>query len=169
MTAADPPAGQGAPVKRTRNRVRHLTDQDLEIWRLYCAGHTQEALGRRFGLDQANISRTIKKVRDSIPDEGKQEIVKREVAFLDAIRAQLMADFEAPLPPAFNQAGRPLVDPETGEIVRDKASRYAALDRALKSVERYARLLGLDQPAKVEAEVTTVTYVLLGVDEEALG
>ena len=149
-------------------RTRRLSDRDLEIWRAYCSGVTQETIGRRFGLDQSVISRTIQKVRDSIPEEDRQALVKREVAFLDRIRAELMADFEAPLPPAFNQAGRPLVDPTTGEIVRDRASRYAALDRALKAVERHAKMLGLDQPAKVEASGTVVQYILLGVDDEEL-
>lgn len=143
-------------------------DRDIEIWKLYCAGHKQQAIAKRFGVSQPTVVRAIQRVKDSIPKEDKQELIRREVALLDRIRAEMMDDFEARLPPAFNQAGRPLVDPETGEIVRDRSSRYAALDRVLRAQAEYRKLLGLDEATKVDANVQQVTYVLLGVDDQAL-
>jgi|SRR5579859_2329870 len=47
--------------------------------------------------------------------------------------------------------GRVILDPDTGEKLRDDAPRLQAIDRLLKIQERRAKYLGLDAPTKVEA------------------
>ncbi len=47
--------------------------------------------------------------------------------------------------------GRVVLDPVSGEPLRDWAPNLAAIDRVVKIGERRARLLGLDAPTKIEA------------------
>lgn len=155
-------------AERKGGEVERLSDRDVGIWRAYCGGATQEAIARRFKISQPTVHRAIQRVRDSIPAEDKEALVKREIAFLDRMRDEMIADFEAALPPAFDQKGNALRDPETGKYVRDSSVRFAAFDRALRSAERLAKLLGLDAPARVETASQSVSYILLGVDDSAL-
>lgn len=153
----------------TRRGQARQPGRDVEIWRAYCGGATQEAIARRLNVNQATVSRAIDRVRKSIPDEDKAELVQREIAFLNAMRDEMMADFAAPPPPAFDQKGNALEDPETGEYVRDPSARYAAYDRALRSHERLCRLLGLDAPAKVDVDGKQEVRFVIEIESYDMG
>jgi transcriptional regulator with XRE-family HTH domain len=154
--AASTPTSSGGPRGKNKPQGR-----DVEIWRAYCSGSTQEAIASTFGVTQPTVSRAVERVRASIPQEDKVELVRREVAFLDRMRAEIIQDFEAEPPPMFDQRGRAVYNPLTGQTVPDLSNRMAAFDRAIRSHERLSKLLGLDAPAKVDAAVTgEVRYVL---------
>lgn len=159
-----PRPGNGEGARRARAKD---ADRDLDIWRAYCDGLTQTAIGRRFNLDQSTVSRIIDRVRDSIPQEDRAAMVRRQVEFLLNMQAEMMVDFHEPLPPAFDKDGNILVD-ENGQVVRDKTGRFAAWDRAVRSARELAKLLGLDAPTRQEIAVAQVTYVLVDVDDQSL-
>lgn len=158
VTTDDEPTRPG----RRRGQARH-PNRDLEIWRAYCAGSPQDAIARRFGVSQPTVSRAIDRVRKSIPVEDRDALIRREIAFLEWMRTEMIKDFQAELPPAFDQKGNALEHPETGELVRDATNRYAAFDRALRAQAEFRKLLGLDAPTSSKVDVdqrTEVRYVL---------
>lgn len=113
------------------------------IWKLYCRGLNQEALAEKFELSQAQISRIIAEVRESIPVEERAEVVKKEIDFLNQTRAEVMELFDADAPNLVSN-GRVI------EGVKDHSGRLAALARAESLTARLHRVMGLDAPQKLD-------------------
>lgn len=135
-----------------------LTGRDGDIWRAYCNGKTQEALAREFGISQSRISQIINEVRASIPEVDKAQAYQRELDFLDTLRGMSMEIAAMPAAPVTaGKDGNVVLDPETGAVVRDYGGKLAAMDRAVKMHERYAKLLGLEAPTKVDMTVQEQT------------
>ena len=131
-----------------------LAGRDGDIWRGYCSGKTQEALAREFGISQSRISQIINEVRASIPEVDKAQAFQRELDFLDVLRVQAIEIANMPAAPVTaGKDGDVVLDPETGAVVRDYAGKLSAMDRAVKMHERYAKLLGLEAPTKVDVTV----------------
>lgn len=145
-----------------------LKGRNGHIWRDYCRGMTQEALGEKYKLSQARISEIVAEVRDSIPDQTREELIQREIEYLYRVGAEVMElwDMQAP-PVTVGKDGDVLYDPETGELMRDHSGRLAALAAGLKVRQQIAGLLGLNAPTKLQSD-GTVRYVVEGVDMEAL-
>lgn len=131
-----------------------LEGRNGDVWRAHVSGATQEAIAAKLGVSQATVSRIIAQVRDTIPAPVKEHLVTREMDFLDGLRAEMMELAAKPPPPAFSQRGIPLVDPDTGQIVRDASTQLAAIDRAVKLHERMSKILGLEAPSRAEVAVT---------------
>jgi hypothetical protein len=123
------------------------------IWAGYVAGKNQETLAEEHGITRERVSQILAEVRASIPETTKEEIFQRELDFLERLRVEMLADAQAPLPPAFSQRGAILVDDE-GNVVRDRSARYAAVDRAMKLHERVSKMVGLDAATKADVTVT---------------
>lgn len=141
------------------DRNPKLEGRTGEIWRLYVAGWTQEAMAEKFGITQGRISQIIAGVRAQIPEVDRTQLIQRELDFLDANRAMLAELAVAPLPPAFDQKGNVLMDPATKKPVRDASGRVAAIKAGLDVQAQMRKLLGLDQPLKVDATVTDAAAV----------
>lgn len=131
-----------------------LEGRNGEIWKLYVAGWTQEALAEKYNLTQGRIAQIIAAVRAQIPETDRAHLVQRELEMLDTARRMALELALAPLPPAFDQKGGVLYDPTTKEIVRDATGRVQAVKLALETQRDMRKLLGLDQPLKVDATVT---------------
>lgn len=124
------------------------------IWRGYCNGKTQEALAEEHGLSQQRISQIIAAIQASIPEVDKAKAFQRELDFLDTLRGMSMEIANMPAAPVTaGKDGDIVRDPETGAVVRDYSGKLAAMDRAVKMHERYAKLLGLEAPTKVDLSV----------------
>jgi DNA-binding CsgD family transcriptional regulator len=131
-----------------------LAGRNGEIWQRYLQGQTQERIAQEYGLSREYVNQIIRKVRDSIPEQTRQEIIAREVDFLDKLRDEVTEMFNAPMPPAFDRDGNPLVDPDTGKVVRDTAPRMNILGGLVKLIERHAKMLGTDAATKLDATIT---------------
>lgn len=130
-----------------------LAGRNGQIWQKYISGRTMESLADEYGLTKGRISQIVTEVRDSIPEEKRADIVKRQVDFLEKLQADVAELFYAPLPPAFDKNGSILYDDE-GKVVRDATGRLNALAGVLKVMDRHARLLGTDAATKLDANVT---------------
>lgn len=130
-----------------------------EIWRLYVAGMTQEAIGEKFGISQVRVSQIIAATRAQIPEVDRTQLIQRELDLLDTSRLMALELATAPLPPAFDQKGNVLIDPGTKKPVLDATGRVAAVKLALETQRDMRKLLGLDQPLKVDATVTDAAAV----------
>lgn len=124
-----------------------------EVWRLYCQGLTQEAIAERFSIHQTRVSQIIQAVRATIPEVDRSALLVREIDFLDQARTAFMDLADADMPPAFTKDGVVLRD-EQGNVVRDVATRLAALEAAQKTGDRLAKRLGLDATVKVDVDVS---------------
>lgn len=131
-----------------------LEGRNGRIWQLTVNGWTQDRIAEELGINQATVSRAIAAVRASIPEVVKTEAFVRELEFLDKLRAVAVEIMELPAAPVtVGKDGDVLYDPETGTLVRDYGGKLAAMDRAVKIGERYAKLLGLEAPTKVDMTV----------------
>lgn len=144
-------------VAETRNQ---------EMWRRYCNGETQQAIADRFGLTQGRVSAILTAIRATVPRRTREQWRQEFADQLDRLRATCQEIADARPAPAY-RGETPLRDPETDEPVWDHGGRLAAVDRVLKIQERTSRLLGVDEPAKIESDAT-VRYVVEGVNPEAL-
>lgn len=135
-----------------------LLGRDGDIWRAYCSGKTQEAISKEHGISQSRVSQIINEVRASIPEVDKAQVFQRELDFLDQLRAMSLEIAHMPAAPVTaGKDGDVVLDPETGAVVRDYGGKLAAMDRAVKMHERYAKLLGLEAPSKVDVSVIEQT------------
>lgn len=126
-----------------------------EVWKLAVSGWTQEAIGEKFNISQQRVSQIIAAVRALIPETDRAKLIQDEVEFLGVLRREAMDLATSPLPPAFDQKGNPLLIPGTREYVLDTSGRVAAMKLALDVQKQQRQLLGLDQPLKVEASLST--------------
>lgn len=131
------------------------------IWRDYCGGRTQESLAAEHGISQNRVSQIVAQVRDSLPEEDREEEVRRSLDMLRELRAGALEIWRmAAAPVTVGKDGDLLYDPELMEdgervLVRDHAGRLRALETALKVDHRIATLLGLDAAQKLDMSVAT--------------
>jgi predicted transcriptional regulator len=120
-----------------------LAGRNGRIWKLYCRGQTQEALAAAFDLSQARISQIIAEVRDSIPIEERDTLVKQETDLLRDLRSEVLELWDAEAPELVSN-GRVI------EGIKDHGGRLAALARAESLTARLHRVMGIDAPAKLD-------------------
>lgn len=139
--------------------LERLEHRNGVIWRDYCGGVTQEALAARYGISQARVSQIIRQVRDSIPEEVREEEVQRSLEMLRELRSGALEVWRmAAAPVTAGKDGDLLYDPEappgTSALVRDHTGRLRALETALKVDQRISNLLGLDAAQKLDHRIT---------------
>lgn len=146
--------------------LKERTDEiSREMWELYVRGFTQQKIADQYGMTQQAVSDRLRVYRVSIPDE---ELDQKRRQHLDQAAAWahgllLLAEKEG-APVTSGKDGLVVVDPETGEIVRDYSLRIQAGREARAWQEREAKLLGLDKPTKVA--VSGTVEVVDSVDAE---
>jgi predicted transcriptional regulator len=114
-----------------------------KIWQLYAVhGWTQERIAAELDVSQSLISKTIKLVRDNIPQQTRAEIVTERIEQLRAV-VNVVAPYA---------------------LVGDKD----AVASILKLQERESKLLGLDAATKVEHSGKIATYDITGVNMDDL-
>lgn len=124
------------------------------IWRDYCAGRTQESLAAEHSISQARVSQIIRQVRDSIPEETREEEVQRSLEMLRELRAGALEVWHMRAAPVTaGKDGFVLLDPEDQAVVRDHTGRLRALETALKVDQMIANRLGLDAAQKLDMHV----------------
>lgn len=129
-----------------------------DIWRLYVSGWTQEAIAEKYGIHQTRVSQILGAVRASLPEVDRTQLIQRELDFLDDNRRMLVELALMDLPPAFDQKGNMLMGTD-GKPVLDISGRVTAIKAGLDVQAQMRKLLGLDQPLKVDATVTDAAAV----------
>lgn len=131
------------------------SERDLEMWEKHVRGRTQTQLAREYGITQAEVSRRLKVVRESFGTETRDALLQREYQHLERTRSEILELWDAPpAPVTVGKDGTVLIDPISGEVVRDHGGRLAAVEVARKYTERMHKLLGLDAAVKVEGTVS---------------
>lgn len=130
----------------------HTPEQDFEMWKLYARGRRQVDIAREYGITQQAVSQAIARHRATIPEEAKEEIVRREIDFLTSLRDEVLSLWHGTngVPVTAGKDGDIVHDPETGEVVRDHTGRLTAVRTALQVSERLARVTGIDAALRVD-------------------
>ena len=118
-----------------------LSERDTQIWHQYAVlSWTQYKIAECHDISQSEVSRILKKVREQIPQQTRDEIVTARIEMLRAVT-------EAVIPKAL-----------TGD--KDAVSSLMQLQA------REAKLLGYDAPEKQDVKNdVTVRYVVEGLDD----
>lgn len=146
-----------------------LEGRNGEVWRRHVIyGWTQERVAEHFGIGQQRVSEIIAMVRASIPEDSKADLVRASMELIHEVKARALeiADM-LPAPVVAGKDGTPVIDPDTGQWVRDYGGKLRALETALKADDVLAKRLGLDAASKVES-TATVRYEVVGVDMSEL-
>lgn len=130
-------------------------ERNQRIWEDYCSGWKQWQLAKEWNLSEARISQIISSVREALPKTTREDLIRRESAFLDQVRQRaIQLTEQMPAPVTAGKDGLVVRDPETGEIVRDYTGVMAGFKLALDAHSRFARMLGLDQPGEINVRMT---------------
>lgn len=128
--------------QRDRTRIdRHVTEEDREgeIWRLYVEENwTQAEIGAEVGLSQERVSQILRRLREEILPETRDEIIRRRADQINMI-------VKAVIPGA-------------------KSGDKDSVASLVKVWEREAKLLGLDAPTKQEIKGRLAKYDISGVN-----
>lgn len=128
-----------------------LLDRNGKIWLEYCAGRTQEHLAAKYDISTGRVSQIIAQVRSSLPETKRAEEIQRSLDMLRELRAGAVEIYElAPAPVFVGKDGDVARDPDNGEVVRDYSGKLRALESAVKVDESIRKLLGLDEPKRLD-------------------
>lgn len=143
-------------------------ERDRQILALWNGGMTQTAIGERYGISQPAVSQILTRFKIARGPIDKAAEIERMADLLDEMTAHAMeVARQRPAPLVAGKDATYVTDPETGQVVYDHGGRLAALASARATLERKAKLLGLDSATKVET-TGTVTYKIDGLDPGAL-
>lgn len=118
---------------------------------MWITGKTQAFIAGHFGIDQSTVSDDLKAYRDAIPAEDRDQMRRDQVQRLQGLRDSMyeLATKDG-TPVTAGKDGYIVIDPATGDAVRDYATRIQATREISKLDEREAKLLGLNAADKVE-------------------
>lgn len=140
--------------------------RDMEIYEKWIRGTPQAALAEEYNLSVSRISLICTDVRRSMPQQSREDLIALSVDQLEFLREKVIELVQMNgAPVTAGQMGDVVLDPETGEVVRDYSLRLRAIQAALAMNQTLAKRLGLDAPAQTESVVkATVQYEIVGVD-----
>ncbi len=155
----------------TPEKNLRVSQRDRDIFECYIKHQTQATIAKKFGISQPVVSQAIKRVRESIPEETKEQQRERMASLMDRFVEELaVLAFSEPIPAYSN--GRPIViedgegdEPDT--IAEDHTSRIKAMTETRAMLESKRKMFGLDAPVKAEVDAT-VKFEVVGIDTKDL-
>lgn len=146
----------GTPSEKTKHQQSYILTRRRD-------GISFPMIAEEMGMTQGYIYKLYKKALKEIIVEDVEEVRKMELLRLEQLEEEVLNVLRAFHPVISggqvvrdvveDEDGNPAVNPTTGDIVtvrlQDQGPKLAAIDRAIKLMERRARLLGLDAPTKM--------------------
>jgi hypothetical protein len=154
------------------HRIDAAETRNQMVWRRYCCGESQQTIADSLHISQARVSQIIGAVRVALPKRSREEIRQEFAEQLHGLRAEAQKIVDASPGPAY-RGDSPIFMPDKDGMpdptrpVWDHSGRLHAMAEVRKLQERAAKLLGVDEPTKLETDAT-VRYVVEGVNPEAL-
>lgn len=139
-----------------------------EIYAKRMGGASLAALAEEYGLSAGAVCTIVRNVARSLPERDRSELVAATMETLATLHAKAMeiADMGG-APVTAGTRGDILIDPETGETVRDFGGVLAAIKTVLAVDAQYAKRLGLDAPSESTVKAQ-VHYQITGLNPEDL-
>lgn len=146
----------GTPSEATK----HVQNQILELKR---DGLSFIQIGRQLNYSDTYVKKLYRQALKAIIVDNVEDVRKMELMKLEALEREVIAVLRS-FHPVVNSGsvvrdvvdgedGKPMIDPTTGNPVtvrlQDQGPKLAAIDRAVRIMERRAKLLGIDMPTKV--------------------
>lgn len=132
----------------------------------YVHNMTQADIAVKYGVSAGTVSEALLKVRQATVDFAAMRA--ESLALLaEARRRQLEIASKKGAPVTAGKDGFIVVDPDTGEVVRDYGQTLTALRDFVKTDAEIAKRFGLDAPQKAEV-ATTVRYEVEGLKADDL-
>jgi hypothetical protein len=152
----------------SEDRVSPHSLRNLDIYERRMRGEKIPVLAAEYGVNESRISQICTEVRRTLPDRSREELVKINHDQLEFLRDEVLRLAQmSGAPVTAGQHGDVLIDPDTGETVRDYSLRVKALQEAHRLILSKNKMLGLDAPTEVKTS-GSVRYEIVGVDPEAL-
>lgn len=156
---------------RFGDELRRLDGRNGEIaHRYYMLGESQRQIGEALGIGQQRVSQILAEIRGEIDGTTREDVragMAQRMASLRNAMAKLV-DMDG-TPVTAGKDGTVVVDPESGEVVRDYGLRVNAAREIRAIEERLAKLYGADEPTRVKTDMTVhgETEVVSSLAEEA--
>jgi DNA-binding CsgD family transcriptional regulator len=126
------PSKEPPAVPASLEQAAATADRDGQALRLRATGLSYAAIGRQLGVNESTAHRAVERALRRTPREPAADVVALEADRLDQLYSRAVAVLaQAP----------------------DDMTRLHAIDRALRVMERRAKLLGLDAPVKVDHRI----------------
>jgi predicted transcriptional regulator len=116
--------------------------QAEEAWQHRLSGKPQRSIASEMGISQQRVSQLLKMVRDDIPEQTREDLVKETIERYDAL-------LEVWMPKAI-------------------LGNAGAFDRVVRIEADRRKLMGLDAPVRLEHSGEIATYDITGVRLEDL-
>lgn len=150
--------------------AQNLSELEEEVYRLTVVNRlSQRAIAERLGISsQQQVSKILADARTKLPPPDLEAIRQESLTMhreTQRIALELAEKIGAPI--TAGKDGDLVVDPTSGEYVRDYSLRLAALETARKADVEIRKLMGADAATKVE-QSGTIRYEVAGVDLDAL-
>jgi hypothetical protein len=132
-------------------RTPETAQRDAEIASLRGTGMTYQQIADRLGVSKQSAHEGFRRALRDAVRQPTQEAIGLELDRLDVLwrtAITIMASKHI-----VSQNGR-VVRGDDGQPIEDPGPRLAAIDRALRIMERRARLIGLDAPVRVDARIS---------------
>lgn len=144
------------------HRTLQGAERDAHAARLRAEHWTYQAIATELGIDKSTAIRSVRRaLREACLGPAK-ELVEMEASRLEAIYDEVLDILQADH--VVISHGRIVYDSD-GNTLPDYDIKLRAVDRALRARESFRKLMGLDQPTKVDATVTEVTQQDLELQE----
>lgn len=144
-------------------------ERNAEIYRRWAVYHeSMDKIAADYGISPQRVSEIVATMRKKSELTDKPAMLQRSLDLLADVnqRALEIADLIGG-PVTAGKDGAIVIDPETGQVVRDYSARLAALKVAMEASEKIAKRLGLNAPDRQEV-TASVRYEIAGVDPEDL-
>lgn len=159
-----PKKGTATPTERTKRLQASLLRARRDN-----ADLNYQQLGDMFGITRTYARKLLLKALRDIIQEPAEEVIQLELARLDYLQTEVikvLQSFHVVVSQGCvvrdvveDEHGQPIVDINTGrpqtKRIEDTGPKLAAVDRALKIMERRSRFLGLDKVPNPDKEGLT--------------
>jgi DNA-binding transcriptional MerR regulator len=163
-------AADGTPERVRDARGKYIytpesAERDARAADLRAEGWTLQQIADHLGYqDRTAVRRGIQQALKAIVKAPAEKLLQQEATRLDSLYEEALEILQRDH--VMVSHGR-VVYGDDGQPLRDDGPKLQAIDRLVKVRESYRKLLGLDQPTKVQVS-GGVKYEVVGVDPEDL-
>jgi hypothetical protein len=136
-----------------------LEERDQRMASLKLNGLTYQSIANDFGISLSAVYEGVERAMQSVPYEDADSLRKIELAHLDKAQSKALKVMDSAH--YLTDIEGHLIEDADGDYVPDDSVALKAIDSLVKVQARRARLLGLDQPIKVENSGTVNVSISL--------
>ncbi len=119
-------------------------DREARAVEMRAQGHSFQSISETLGYsDASGASKAYHRALARRPAQNVDQVRQQESERLEYMYRKTAEVIESP-PPAHSAIGKVVINPETGEIIRDESVKIRAIETYRKLSESYRKLCGVD-------------------------